>query len=54
MKTVAINGYGTATQNPTPGFSFKIPKENLSDGKHTIKINVVKFLMIVLPTLLME
>ena len=35
---------GTEAQNPTPGFSFKIPKENLSDGKHTIKINVVNSL----------
>ena len=35
---------GTEEQNPTPGFSFKIIKENLSDGKHTIKINVVNSL----------
>ena len=36
----AIKGFGTAEQNPMPGFSLKIDLAEINDGKHTIKVNV--------------
>ena len=36
----AITGYGTAEQNPTPGYSFNVDTTNLSGGNHTIKIEL--------------
>ncbi len=36
----AITGYGTAEQNPTPGFGFSIDTANLEDGEYTIKIEL--------------
>ena len=36
----AIKGFGTAEQNPTPGFSLEIDLSKINDGKHTIKVNV--------------
>ncbi len=37
---LAIEGYGTETENPNPGFEFDVDITNLEEGKHTIKINV--------------
>ena len=34
----AISGYGSATENITPGFEFNLNTSNMSDGNHTIKI----------------
>ena len=36
----AITDCGTKEQNPTPGFVINVNAEELSEGKHTIKINV--------------
>ena len=36
----AIAGYGTAEQNPKPGFEFNIDAKNLTGGNHTIEIKV--------------
>ncbi len=34
----AINGYGSKTQNPKPGFSFNIDAKTLKEGKHKVEI----------------
>ena len=36
----AITGYGTAKQNPKPGFEMTIDCSNISDGNHTLAIKV--------------
>ena len=36
----SIKGYGTESQNPTPGFKFDTNISNLSEGNHTIKIEL--------------
>ena len=33
-----VKGYGTYTENPTPMFDINIPTKDLSNGKHTIKL----------------
>lgn len=36
-----IKNCGTAEQNPTPGFVVNINIENLSEGKHTLKVDFI-------------
>ena len=36
-----VTGYGTAEQNPKPGFELNIDANNLSEGNHEIKIEVL-------------
>lgn len=36
----AITGYGTAKQNPKPGFEMTIDCSNISDGNHTLAVKV--------------
>ena len=36
----AIKDYGTAEQNPTPGFNFSIDTASLDSGEHTIRIDL--------------
>ena len=35
-----VKGYGTYKENPSPMFDINIPTTNLSNGKHTIKIQI--------------
>lgn len=37
----AIKGYGTKTENPLPGFEFNIDFLNISNGEHTLRIDVL-------------
>ena len=37
----AITDYGTAEQNPTPGFNFDIDISKMAGGSHTIKIEII-------------
>ncbi len=37
----AIKGYGTVAQNPTPGFKTTLSLKKISDGNHTLKIEVL-------------
>ena len=37
----AITGYGSQTQNPTPGYSLKINLENIKDGNHELSLKVI-------------
>ena len=36
-----VKGYGTYKENPTPMFDINIPTKNMTNGKHTIKIQLV-------------
>lgn len=36
-----VIGYGNAKQNPTPQYNFEIDTTNLTEGKHTIKIDTI-------------
>lgn len=36
-----INGYGTLTENPEPGFKTTLDLKQIDDGNHTLKIRVV-------------
>ena len=37
----AVTGYGTKSQNPTPGFRYTIIGKNLKSGEHTIAVKLV-------------
>ena len=37
----AVAGYGTKSQNPTPGFRYTIIGKNLKSGEHTIAVRLV-------------
>ena len=37
----AISGYGTEVENPLPGFEYYIDCQNIIDGSHVLKIDVV-------------
>lgn len=37
----AIKGYGTITENPTPGFIYEIDKSKILSGIHNIKIEIL-------------
>ena len=37
----AIKGYGTKVENPLPGFEYYLNLEDVTDGSHTLKIEVV-------------
>jgi len=45
-----IPGYGGANLNPTPGFNVNVNTSKLSDGKHTLKIEVISRIGEVLAT----
>ena len=36
----AIHGYGTISQNPTPGYEFLIDVKQIEDGQHTLKLEI--------------
>ena len=38
----AISGYGGRNENPTPGYIAKINISNISNGKHTLTVRVLK------------
>ncbi|MBQ2938153.1 MAG: hypothetical protein IJE05_04685 [Clostridia bacterium] len=37
----AVTNYGTIKENPKPGFNFEIDTKNLTDGEHSLKIELV-------------
>lgn len=37
----AIKGYGTAEQNPLPGYNTQVDLSYLSDGKHTVTVQAI-------------
>ncbi|MBO6145239.1 MAG: glycoside hydrolase family 25 protein, partial [Bacilli bacterium] len=37
----AVTGYGSKEQNPTPGFKVIYDSSTLSDGTHTVKVNLI-------------
>ncbi|OKZ56203.1 MAG: hypothetical protein BHV99_06270 [Clostridium sp. 26_21] len=37
----AIKGYGTQKENPKPGFEFYLNTNNIKDGKHILKIQIL-------------
>ena len=39
----AIKGYGTEQENPRPGYEFSLNVENISDGEHTLTIQIISY-----------
>ena len=37
----AIKGYGTQKENPKPGFEFYLNTNNIKDGNHILKIQIL-------------
>ena len=37
----AITGYGTEQENPRPGYEFSLDLDNITDGEHTLAIQII-------------
>ena len=37
----AIKGYGTEQENPRPGYEFNLNVDNISDGEHTLIVQII-------------